>query len=77
MINFFLYRLTLGILIYYLKSQHQKHGDEFETHPFCTSLCGLGFYGKPVAWGQVNRQRLEETMHISLPQFVAPGGGKR
>ena len=37
-------------------------------HPFCTNmpLCGYGFHGKPVAWGQVNRQRLEKTMYVAL-----------
>ena len=29
-------------------------------------LCGLGFQGKPVAWGQVNRKRLKETMYVAL-----------
>ena len=29
-------------------------------------LCGLGFHGKPVAWGQVNRKRLKETMYVAL-----------
>ena len=25
-------------------------------------LSGYGFHGKPVGWGQLNRQRLDETM---------------
>ena len=64
-VQFSLYRLTPGVLIYYLKSKHQKQGDEFEKHPFCTNMSlWVGIHGKSVAWGQVNRQRLEETMYI-------------
>ena len=37
-VQFSLYRLTPGVLIYYLKSKHQKQGDEFEKHPFCTNM---------------------------------------
>ena len=29
-------------------------------------FCGRGLHGKSVAWGQVNRQRLEETMYVPL-----------
>ena len=27
-----------------------------------------------MAWGQVNAQRLEETMYVALSQSVRPGG---
>ena len=30
-----------------------------------------------MVWGQVNRQRLKETMHVALSQSVGPGGAKR
>ena len=33
-------------------------------------LCGQGFHGKPVAWGQVNRQRLEKNMYVALSQLL-------
>ena len=39
----------------------------------------MEFHGKPVAWGQVNRQSLEETMYGDLSQllyFVGPGGAE-
>ena len=39
----------------------------------------MEFHGKPVAWGQVNRQSLEETMYVALSQllyFVGPGGAE-
>ena len=29
-------------------------------------MCGLGFHGEPVAWEQMNRQRLEGTMYGAL-----------
>ena len=29
-------------------------------------LCRQRFHGKPVDWGQVNRQRLEETMYVAF-----------
>ena len=37
-VQFTLYWLIPGVLIYCLKSWHQKHGDEFEKHPFCTNM---------------------------------------
>ena len=37
----------------------------------------MNFRNTPVALGQVNRQRLEETMYVALSQFVGPGGAKR
>ena len=33
-------------------------------------LCGQGFHGKPVAWEQVNRQRVEETRYVASLQSL-------
>ena len=33
-------------------------------------LSGYQFHGKPVAFGQVNRQRLEDTMYVALSQLL-------
>ena len=33
-------------------------------------LCEQRFHGKSVAWGQVKRQRLEETMYVALSQLL-------
>ena len=31
----------------------------------CTNMPLEGFHGKPVVWGQLNRQMLEETMSVA------------
>ena len=47
---------------YIIWKVNTKGGWIWETPFALICLCGLGFHGKPVAWVQVNRQRLEETV---------------
>ena len=47
---------------YIIWKVNTKGGWIWETPFALICLCGLGFHGRPVAWVQVNRQRLEETV---------------
>ena len=46
--------------------KNQKTSETFEKIRNMGMNLRNGFYGKPVAWGKVNRQRLEGTMFAAL-----------
>ena len=49
---------------YIIWKVNTKGGWIWETPFALICLCGLGFHGRPVAWVQVNRQRLQETVFM-------------